>query len=186
MSADFPTNSSARWDQGIAPPGASFWESISRIATPVFGYYQNVTQSPTAYNTTGILFGSTNRRVYIRKIVVTTDADSDSLLQIAQTGNAEPSSIVGGHQLFWRRSTPAGSQGGDSAASPTTVTFPFFTKEGVPVVLKFDGEFFIDPGVALAFGCRGRVPNPNPNSVASPSPSVNLFAYGFEVDLDAY
>lgn len=185
MSADFPVSAAPRWDQGIVPPGPSFWESMSRIGTPAFAYYQNVPQSSTLYGTTGILSGSTNRRLYIRKIIITTDADSDSLLQIAQAGNAEPSSIVGGHQLYWRRVTPAGSQSGDAAASPTTVTMPFFTKDGIPFILDFWGELFIDPGTALAFGCRGRAPNPNPDSVVPPAPKVNMFGYGFEVDFDA-
>lgn len=182
----FPVQNSPSYEECPVPPGPSFWEAISRISTPVFGYYQNLPQSSTLYGTTGILSGSTNRRLFIRKVVITTDADADCLLQIAQTGNAEPTSITGGHQLFWRRATPASSQSGDAAASPSVVTMPFYTKEGVPFIWDFDGEFFVDPGVALAFGCRGRVPNPNPNNVVSPSPNVNLFCYGFEVDYDAY
>lgn len=181
-----PKPGSQDWGDSIAPPGPSFWESLSRVATPVYGYLQEKAFAQTGINSQAILEPSVGRRMYVRKIVIGTDALASCLLTLLPD-----SAIVGvsspavGNQ-FWRRSIPSTSVGSDNPSMPTTVFMPFYLNAGVPLVLDFEGELFMDPGVQLAFSCHGVAPNPNPSALAVPSPNAGVFVLGYEVDFDAY
>lgn len=186
MSSSFPVSSSQEWNEGIAPPGPSFWESLSRIGTPVYGYLQEVAFAQTGINWNFVLNSAATRRLYVRKVIVGVDAMSSCLLGLVPFNNAYPSDPNRyGNQIF-RRSVPSASVGGDNANMPTTVFMPFYLGPGQPLTLDFEGELFLDPGVSLAFSCHGVAPNPNTGSATAPSPNASVTAYGIEVDFDAY
>ncbi|MDW3683964.1 hypothetical protein RA280_19880 [Cupriavidus sp. CV2] len=174
------------WGDSIAPPGPSFWESMSRVGTPVYGFLQEQAFAQgSGYGNVQVLAPAATRRLYIRRIVCSSDAiASAQLLLASDTGNVRVSDA--GRFGYWRRAIPLSPISGDNPYMPQNTYFPFYLDACRPVEFRFDGEWFMDPGIALMFGAQGIVPNPNPGSIAKSAPNCNVWAEGFEVDFDAY
>ncbi len=109
----------------------------------------------------------------MKEISVSVDADADCMFAVIPYANAY---------------NPQGNlfQRGLDSYMPQSIFLPFFLGRMAPFTRKFDGDFFLDPGMGLAFWCKGVVPNPNPGNVTAPSPNANFYGLGYEVDYDAY
>ena len=180
------TNLVKAWGDSIAPPGPSFWESMARIGTPVYGFLQNQAFAQgSGFGNVQVLAPAATRRIYIRRVVCSSDAIASAQLIIASdTANVRGSDA--GRFGYWRRAIPLAPVSGDNQYMPTNAYFPFFLDAFKPIEFRFDGEWFMDPGIQLLFGCQGRQPNPNPGSIAVSAPNCCVWAEGIEVDFDAY